>query len=563
MSNSTKADPGLWVDALTESFFSWVQNDILPVCTAILDLLVIIVGLVLNILLLVTFKKRALFNDPSTYFVTMLIVADFVSYFFLLIPNIISAIATDWILSQPVCEIHGSFIFLLVFVNLGFAGVLSIERAIKLVREDPELYDCFFETKKYRVGIMTGVWVLAVILAFIPTTGAGDVRYDFYHQGCMLDYGQTPAFLIVHFLLTIVLSSVIVVVSYSLIFNKRRKSVLSDRLRRFQATNQGGHDKRLPSNTNTLPTISESDGDENTNNQAFENIPAKPPKKPVNNLNERRRSSKPRQSLIFEVLCDDVKKPDFHLSITYIALWGTIMACSLPFFIVCFYGTFNDNPLWGGCYNITLLVMHVCFVAKPFVYLGHNRHLRRVTTQTVPQAVRNRANSVRSSIHHMSESVQDLLFKQNAQRKLQRTLAVHKAISMWKKKSTKGTGVMKLKEVTEPDSGVKPIGKGVKSDLGSANPATHSEEKDTINLPTSPSRPNSLDNRLTPSGVIIGTAPSPTPGQSSYIERERQRLLGMDKRDHGTVSVGGGWRQSDQNNTSPMPGMIRQDLDII
>ena len=541
MSNTTNTD---FVSTIADAFFAWFHNDILPVCFAIFDILVIVIGLVLNILMLVTFKQRGLFNEVSSYIVFVLIIADFISYAFLLLPNVISALATDWILSNPVCEFHGAMIFLLMFVNFGFVTVLSIERAIKLCKDDEELYERVFESKTVRNIIIIVTWALGVLIGFLPVTGVADIKYDFYHQGCMLDYGASPAFLIIHFLFTVILSIITVIVCYTFIFNVRRKMLIKNRLENAPKakTRKGRNTINSDISGNCLPTISETEDDAFTSDK--KETPQKTNGNEQSNGKAKKNSIRPRtprrQSLLFEVFSDDEENPAFHLAITYIALWGTIMACYLPYVVVSFYGTFNNGPIWGGCYSITLLIMHTCFVVKPIVYLGHNRHYRQVTKQTIPESMRNRARSVRNSVSGMSETLDDLIFRSNAHTKFRAALSTQKAVLIWKKRMQKNKGIFKLKEErnTSPEQ-----------PLQTAEESQQQSSKEDRTKAVGGSTPM-VNGRtsVTPSGIMINT----TSG-SSYIEEQRQKLLGGNDKtvrfEHPKPNL----------NTSPIPGAV-QDL---
>lgn len=551
MSNISVENTDL-VDTIADAFFTWFQRDILPVCTAIFDILVIIIGVVLNILLIVTFKQRGLFNEVSSHIVFMLSISDFLSYVVLLLPNIITAIANTWVLSHPVCEIHGSMIFTLIFLNFAFVTLLGIERAIKLCKENSDLYEKLFESRKIRNVIVTLVWILAALVGFIPITGAADIKYDFYHQGCMLDYEKASVFLILHFLLTIVFSMVIVVVSYSLIFNTRRKTLIQSRQNRLKKENsvKGRNTVTSDISGNSLPSIVETDDDvfnSEKRENAFEKKLDHETETEKRKNRKRRPPSSSRQSLLFEVFSDDEENPAFHLAITYIALWGTIMVCYFPYVLVSFYGTFNDGPLWGGFYSVALLVLHTCFAVKPIVYLGHNRHYRHVTKQTIPEGVRNRARSMRTSVNSMSETVEDLIFRSNANSKFRAALATQKAVLIWKKRWQKKKGIFKLKEERNSPAVVStPVIKDPAETKEGIKTNTHS----TISFERNPTP----DKSVTPSGILIQAKP-----KSSYIEEQRRKLLGSQ-----TKAVH--WGQlntketNDTNNGSPVPGMVNDNL---
>ncbi|KAH3841779.1 hypothetical protein DPMN_115259 [Dreissena polymorpha] len=438
MSNSTS-----YIDALTETFLAWFHNDILPVCSVIFDLAVIIVGVILNVLLMVTFRKRGLFQEPSSHFMVFFSIADFASYILLLFPNIVTAIAKEWLLSQPVCEIHGAVLFLLVSVNFGIVNILAIERCIKLCKQKGNLYDKIFERARNRNILICIVVVLSAVIAFLPVTGIGHIEYDYYHLGGKLDYSKTPSFLITHFLLTIIVSLVTVTVCYSLIFEHRRRTIQRNRKSESGrdgnvafAEAKGNTSVRHSSTNESLAVITEVE-DEVFREDDQSLVERSTDAKPTSKAPKKRSSiaSSRRKSVFQEVFSDDAENPIFHLAITYLALWGTLFACFLPYMIICFIGVYDSVPLWGGFYTISLLVLHVSFALKPIVYLGHNRNYRALTTENIPESFRKRARSVRNSISSVGGKMEDFLFKSKANRQLSATVAAHKALLKWKGKA--------------------------------------------------------------------------------------------------------------------------------
>ncbi|XP_052792149.1 5-hydroxytryptamine receptor 1F-like [Mya arenaria] len=528
MSNST--DNPDFIETLTDAFLEWFRNDILPVCSALFNVAVIITGVILNVLLLVTIRKRGLLHEPSSHFLLAFCIADFISYVLLLLPNVITASIGDWVLSQPFCQIHGAMLFLVVFANFGIVTVLTLERAIKLCRNDDTLYAKMFENAKMRNILIVAVFVVATLLAFIPVTGAGDIQYDRYHEGCRLDYVAGPAFLIVHFLLTIVLSLVAAVVSYSLIFHTRKNALIRNRLikKNVETNKTNTSQRKLITSTvseEPLDIIKEHDDEVLTPD-------TKPCSDPVSKptaKKRRPRSTRRKQSLLFEVFSDDEENPAFHLAITYLALWLTIFVCYLPYIVVCFYGAFNNDSVWGGFYTISLLFLHVCFAAKPVVYLGHNRQYRELTKETIPEGMKTGAKSMRSSISSVSGKVEDFLFRSRANRRFTAALAAHKAVLIWKKRSTKKPDTIKL------------------VDKISLTDAMHVPEtgdgSNVVSLPvkTDTSYENNHRPTITPSDVNFNT------GNSSFIEKERMRM------------VNGNFGEPQANTTvSPVPGMVQE-----
>jgi hypothetical protein len=81
-----------------------------------------------------------------------------------------------------------------MFVNFGFVGVLSVERAVKLCKTDSETYGKIFHSKKVRTALLLAVWLVSVAVGLVPLSGAAILKFEFYHQGCMLDYRKSPSF---------------------------------------------------------------------------------------------------------------------------------------------------------------------------------------------------------------------------------------------------------------------------------------------------------------------------------------------------------------------------------
>ena len=222
------------VGTLTDSFHNWFQNDILPYFVASFDIITIVVGFILNVMLVVTFKKRGLFKDSSTNFVFMLSVSDFIAFVLVLLPTIIAAFAREWLLSFPVCLLHGSMTVLMLYVSFSFLAILTVERAVKL--SNPELYEKTFDSKTF-VSILTiAIWILSCVVVFVNIADIAEIKYDFYHQGCMLNYLSSFVLLNIHFGTTFGISFLILIISYTISFEARRRALKDARTGSFKHT---------------------------------------------------------------------------------------------------------------------------------------------------------------------------------------------------------------------------------------------------------------------------------------------------------------------------------------
>ena len=523
MSNLT--NPEL-VGTITDSFLNWFSTDILPYLVAGFDIITIIVGLILNCMLIVTFKKRGLFNEPSSHFVFMLCIADFVAFALVLIPTIITSFTRDWVLTYPFCLVHGSMIPLMLYASFSFLTLLAVERAVKLV--NAELYEKTFESKMLLKFLMIGMWLLSSVVAFVTIAGVAEIRYDFYHQGCMLNYQSSYALLNVHFLTTLGTSFIVLLVCYSFIFDARRRALKAVRATCSEANANAEkrrkvafvHDSRKAgskSTFETLPSVKESKESESMTVDNMEKDSYKAVRKGKPGILKKSRTHSARsQSLLIEVFSDDDENPAFHLAITYLLLYLLLLVCYLPYYIVWYYDLYNPGGLWGGFYALTLLIIHTSFALKPIIYLGHNHHYRAVTKETIPEGVRERASAMRASVSSAVDKMDDFIFRSVTNRQFTASVAAQRAVLVWKKKlmkiRKKRIDINKKTEEKAPIIGV------------SVSEITHESELKVAADNTTIKNGNGLkftglrSEPVTPSKIEVTS--------SSFIERERQRLVG-------------------------------------
>ena len=554
MSNSTNLE---LVSTLTDPFLNWFSGDILPYLVAGFDITTIIIGSILNIILIVTFKKRRLFNEPSSYFVFMLCIADFIAYALMLLPTVITSFTRDWMLTTQFCWIHGCMIALMVYVPFSFMTLLAVERAVKLV--NTELYEKTFESKKVLNFLMVGIWVLSTVVSFVTLSGIAEVRYDFFHQGCMLDYQTSYILLNVHFATTFGTSFVVLIVCYCCIFDNRRRALKDARVMSLKANNSAGKRRRVAfvhekasgslktgnkDVSRDLPTAEESEdsfsvpilssADDNTLSSADDKIGKRKAAEGVDRKrtprgirrNSRRKSAQ-RKSLVVEVFSDDNENPAFHLAITYLLLYLLIVLCYLPYYIVWYYDLYTAGGLWDGFYTIALLVLHASFALKPIIYLGHNHHYRAVTKETIPESVRERASAVRNSVSTAVDRVDDFIFRSTTNKRFAATVAAQKAVLVWKKKLN-GIRMKRIDSNQKTEDKIPVIGAKA-SENSAEHESADGEENSNAGIQPGPHTAvvksagghRSVDLRsqpVTPSKIEITS--------SSFIERERQRLMG-------------------------------------
>lgn len=231
-----------------------------------------------------------------------------------------------------------------------------------------------------------------------------------------------------------------------------------------------------------------------------------------------------RQSLLMAVFSDDVENPAFHLAITYLLLWFVLVVCYLPYYIVWYYDAYDSGRAWGGFYTMSMLIIHTSFALKPVIYLGHNRHYRAVTKETIPKRVRARARAVRESVSSVVDKMDDLVFRSASNRRFAATVTAQKAVLIWKRK-LQGLRQNKLHLPKKVDEKSPVVPLSISEPQTEENSEKHTKDVNAKVVPdlngkvVKELKRKKLESQpVTPSNVDITN--------SSFIERERQRLIG-------------------------------------
>jgi hypothetical protein len=115
-----------------------------------------------------------------------LVALDFVAYIFVIIPNIITSFAKDWILSEALCQISGALgtqCFICLFI---FLTVLCAERMVKM--NNPNVHDGFFANTCACVIFSIVTWVVTFIGSILPIAGWGHIQYISIQNRCNLKH---------------------------------------------------------------------------------------------------------------------------------------------------------------------------------------------------------------------------------------------------------------------------------------------------------------------------------------------------------------------------------------
>ncbi|KAJ8306979.1 hypothetical protein KUTeg_015063 [Tegillarca granosa] len=420
---------GSVVNSFGGSFFSWFQDEVLPYLIATVDILIIIICFILNILLIVTLKKRKLFSLPSNGLVFQLVLVDLICCVVVLIPGTVVAFLKFWPLTNIGCSIHaiaGNWLYLLTFC---FLSILMIERTVK--QTNLERYDKTFASTRFVVGISLVVWGFCLVVAVVPVTRWGTIAYDFYHAACIVYHTENIYYLTIIFVLGIGLSIMVVVISLILIYREKREYLKQKPVKNDQKV------KNNPKpNSNPVTGPKSVWGVKSSNVNTTGGTGSKPTATGGNKLaNSKLKSlagvrkmkmAMTRMKVLntFDKIKEIEKDPDFHLTVTYLIVWSVVTFCWIPYFVASYVDSINQNEkMWRGAYTITIIVANVSYCIKPIIYLAHNRHYRENITSTIPENVKAKATAVKASISTFADKLDKVLFKStSAGKKLNATL---------------------------------------------------------------------------------------------------------------------------------------------
>ena len=90
---NTADDP---LEAFATPYFRWLENEVFPVFVGITNILILIIGTILNSLLLHAIRKERLQIRSEKVYLLNLIVLDLLAYGFILLPAIIVAFSKTW-----------------------------------------------------------------------------------------------------------------------------------------------------------------------------------------------------------------------------------------------------------------------------------------------------------------------------------------------------------------------------------------------------------------------------------------------------------------------------------
>ncbi|XP_062608932.1 uncharacterized protein LOC134270700 [Saccostrea cucullata] len=449
-----------FIESVGGTFIVWLRSDVIPYILFGTCGVVIIVSCLLNIFLIFMLKRRKLILLPTNRYLLQLIIVDFLACGFVLIPSCVTALAKSWIMSEPVCYAHAVMSTWLMLVSFGLVCFCLIERTVK--QKNPKLHHAVFDSN---VGVsITSVLIWAVDLgvAILPVFGISKIAYDDYQASCVVFHSSSLIYVTTVFSMTFVLSLLIFLVTCCLIFNHHRNELKKKKSDMIELLKPD----REQNNTVTSPPITNRSENSTVSATgivaAMEDTPrdvsarrdtlAEMTMSDQETANNRSRywrklqQSKRRQSRLqsvvsavqnYDLFSDDHQDEDHHLAVTYMMVYCFLTICWLPFLILALVNGF-DGSIWRGWYSLTMIFAVLSFIAKPIIYMAHNRHFRQNSKMALPESVTNKVARIRNSISTAVDKLDKAVFvSPKADKNIATAIATNKAAKTWIKKARK------------------------------------------------------------------------------------------------------------------------------
>ncbi|KAK3099209.1 hypothetical protein FSP39_001012 [Pinctada imbricata] len=491
-----------FVDSFGGSFFQWFQTDVLPYIIGSVCIIVFIATLVLDIILIMTLKKRGMLKYPCNRFVFELAVMDLLAAFFVVIISGVVAFMKSWELGSYVCSTHAVAITWFYLVTFGMLTVLFLERTIKIKK--PELYERIFQSSRC-VNIMSiTVWVVDLGIACIALTDWVKVEYNMFHAACVVKYVDNVYYLILIFMLGVGFSTITCFICYFIIF--KHKVDTFDQKKKKKDNNADAPDGNSKAKNPFALAAGGGGGcgvgggggktgagfGGKLGQGGIGGNKAGPGKTPRNKLalmaakkKIRKAVTKAKVSKMFS-LTDDKADPEFHMAVTYFIVYCLMIVCYVPYFAINFADYDDSGEIWGGYYTITVILVMVSYCMKPIIYLSHNKHYRKGYKETMPEKVIVKAVNVTKSINKMMDKLDKVMFKTPGKKKLDATLTVHWAAKRWLRKVRAKRGGLPLGQVPKNNKANDVPKPNPKKDTPRSGASTASPTK--VNVDTMPER---------------------------------------------------------------------------
>ena len=214
------------MDILEDNFNFTLENDINGPVLSSFYALVMVVGFAANLfVIIVTICHRKSLKQPSTIFLTSLLLADLVVVVFVMLFNVIATASGGWIFGESIEEKHGvcqfaGFMFwygvLLVLVTL---TILSFDRFLSIVK--PLIHKQYMKPHT-AVIIIVIAWIVCAVLNTTPLYGFGKFIYVAGHGTCAPVWtGQTLYLVFILIIVTVFVGIIFVTSIWTCCFTRK------------------------------------------------------------------------------------------------------------------------------------------------------------------------------------------------------------------------------------------------------------------------------------------------------------------------------------------------------
>lgn len=419
------------VDAFGGSFFNWFQDEVLPYMLGTLYIIIMIFGFILNGVLITTIRKKNMLEIRTNQMILELAITDLVACILFIFPAIIVAFWRKWQLSDYVCKFHGTIFTTCYLISFGLLILLAVERVVRAKNFD--IHDRFFLRSNGIKYLSVLIWFIAVAIACIPHSGWVKISYDFYQASCIPEFGNNSAYVAIVFTFGIGFCLITYFISYAMIFYARKKQLDG-------AKNSGG------GNLLSLMSKNKNGGESSNNSNSVTKTSSVNPKMgwegktggTTGRANSKFAKLKVRDKMkkavtkvkVGKMFSSSNKDPDFTLAVTYFITACLMLFLWLPYFIIAFV-SISDKNLWGGYRTIGSVIAMSSYCVKPVIYLAHNRSFRKVTTDTLPQKMVEKATKIRDSVNEALDKIEKVMFMSAATKKFRATIKTTIIAKRW------------------------------------------------------------------------------------------------------------------------------------
>lgn len=445
---NTADDP---LEAFATPYFRWLENEVFPVFVGITNILILIIGTILNSLLLHAIRKERLQIRSEKVYLLNLIVLDLLAYVFILLPSIIVAFSKTWNLSDFICTLNGDFVTACFLMTFYIQIVIFIERWMKIT--DPEFHAKTLGKTKVSIVTLMLFWIIFFIVGLLPLTEWSKLEFISSQHLCNINHSYNPAGMVLLFVFGMFMPSTASIIFMILIGRKRTDilKILKDLQLQVNSVNKSIKkiDTKDTINNNikdsVLPNENNNLRREDSGTLSISHIVQMSPRQQSSSEIEvlssaviqtgtipgsiTSRSEAEITQEIFTTSTGEENKTesttviehvykkseeylDIHLTFTYAIMWGIILVMWVPYVLLSFLDIFGNVSIWGGWYTVAVPVTHMSYVTKPIVYLSHKKVFRKAAYQTLPESVKTRTQKVRKVLKSTVNKMDDFIFLQ-------------------------------------------------------------------------------------------------------------------------------------------------------